>query len=140
MQISEIFFGICNLSYMGDIRFLLGAENPNKVKNIVDGNYKFLKEIYRNIFEELGLKIYEKDEIVEIPNEKIVKKFWFDNMPKLFIENTQNENMNEIIKKFEAKIKKINRKNSIKGILCGAFSTDIGKSLKYSLNKFKKGI
>lgn len=37
-----------SLSYYGDIRFTLGAENQNKVLNILKGNYKNISELYLN--------------------------------------------------------------------------------------------
>ena len=41
----ELFERICNFSYMGDFRMGI-AENPNKVKNIVNGSYDELYKIY----------------------------------------------------------------------------------------------
>lgn len=41
----DLFEKICNFSYMGDFRMGI-AENPNKVKNIVNGSYDELYKIY----------------------------------------------------------------------------------------------
>lgn len=41
----DLFERLCNFSYMGDFRMGI-AENPNKVKNIVNGSYDELYEIY----------------------------------------------------------------------------------------------
>lgn len=42
---------ITGLSYNGDIRTWF-AENPNKVRNIVDGNYHHFKELYKSVIEQ----------------------------------------------------------------------------------------
>ena len=45
ITVQELLEQICMLSYSGDVRTLF-AENPNKVKNIVQGSYDQLKDIY----------------------------------------------------------------------------------------------
>lgn len=37
---------ICQFSYKGDIRMRMKLENPNKVKNIVDGSKEGLNQLY----------------------------------------------------------------------------------------------
>lgn len=44
---------ITGLSYMGDIRYKLGGENPNKINNIVTKNLEYFKEYYRPIYEDV---------------------------------------------------------------------------------------
>ncbi|KAJ0082260.1 hypothetical protein Patl1_12122 [Pistacia atlantica] len=46
----DLFAKICSLSYMGDLRVLV-AENKNKVKKIVQGQFDFFRSICRAINE-----------------------------------------------------------------------------------------
>lgn len=46
----ELFLAITGLSYNGDIRTWF-AENPNKVENIVSGNYDYFNELYKPIIQ-----------------------------------------------------------------------------------------
>ena len=52
---------LCGFSYAGDIRMRWKMENPNKVKNIVDGQLEHLFEIYAP-----HLKKLEENNIVTI--------------------------------------------------------------------------
>lgn len=45
----KLYERIAQLSYMGDIRMLIGGENPNKVKNIVSKQYKNFQTLYEPI-------------------------------------------------------------------------------------------
>ena len=47
VDLGEIFFTLCNFSYKGDIRMRWKMENPDKVKNIVEGSLEGLKELYK---------------------------------------------------------------------------------------------
>ena len=50
---TEILPQLCQLSYTGDIRMKYKMENPNKVKNIVEGQEDQLVEIYEPFLREL---------------------------------------------------------------------------------------
>ena len=43
---AKLFETLCNFSYKGDIRMRWKMENPNKVKNIVEGSYSGLVDLY----------------------------------------------------------------------------------------------
>lgn len=49
----ELYSTIVKLSYMGDIRMLVGGENPNKVDNIVNNQFYLLRNIYLPIIDDL---------------------------------------------------------------------------------------
>ena len=44
---------ITALSYLGDIRYALGGENPNKIDNIVTKNFEKFQSYYAPVFEEV---------------------------------------------------------------------------------------
>ncbi|CCE62114.1 hypothetical protein TPHA_0B04450 [Tetrapisispora phaffii CBS 4417] len=44
---------IAGLSYLGDVRYMLGGENPNKVKNIVSKNLSNFKKYYEPIYKDV---------------------------------------------------------------------------------------
>lgn len=44
---------IAGLSYIGDIRYTLGGENPNKVNNIVEKNFHNFQKYYGPIYEDV---------------------------------------------------------------------------------------
>jgi hypothetical protein len=46
VDLSEIFLTLCNFSYKGDIRMRWKMENPDKVKNIVQGSLEGLCHLY----------------------------------------------------------------------------------------------
>ncbi|KAL0363774.1 UNVERIFIED_CONTAM: Cationic amino acid transporter 5 [Sesamum calycinum] len=51
----ELYAKICSLSYMGDLRMLF-AEDKNKVKKIVQGQFKLFQTMYRPILEEFAAR------------------------------------------------------------------------------------
>ena len=46
MSLEELFTTIVAFSMKGDIRMKYNMENPNKVKNLVQGSFKELSELY----------------------------------------------------------------------------------------------
>ncbi|KAI3735057.1 hypothetical protein L6452_14544 [Arctium lappa] len=51
----ELYAKICSLSYMGDLRMLF-AEDKNKVKKIVEGQFKLFRNMYKPLVEEYATK------------------------------------------------------------------------------------
>lgn len=45
-NVRELYETIASLSYMGDMRVIFHCEDPNKIRNIVDGSYEFFEETY----------------------------------------------------------------------------------------------
>ena len=46
IPIEQLFGTLCNFSYKGDIRMRWKMENPDKVKNIVQGSISELNQVY----------------------------------------------------------------------------------------------
>ena len=62
----DIFLNITRLSYMGDVRMNMKAENPNKIWNIVEPNFNEFLEYYQkyiDMFEEENILKYKGQSI-----------------------------------------------------------------------------
>lgn len=81
IDIYELLYSICNLSFKKDIRMRYQMENPNKVKNILEGTYEELKDIYDILNEDYYL---EKDNTI-IPNYNLITDK-LDNLPKELVD------------------------------------------------------
>ncbi|KAJ0776431.1 putative phosphatidate cytidylyltransferase [Helianthus annuus] len=51
----ELYAKICSLSYMGDLRMLF-AEDKNKIKKIVEGQFELFRNMYKPLVEEYAAK------------------------------------------------------------------------------------
>lgn len=134
----ELFEAICSLSYNGDIRMLLKCENPNKVKNIVDGSFQDYVKMYTNndlFYTRLGKVIPNIDKIL----------FEFDKMPKNLVNPISNfasftkndlENLRKCIYNY---IKMCNIISSTAQPVKSAVLNGTSKSVKYLNEKIKKG-
>ncbi|SCU95382.1 LAMI_0F02256g1_1 [Lachancea mirantina] len=49
----EFYKQITALSYLGDVRYKLGGENPNKISNIVNKNFDNFRQYYKPIFKDV---------------------------------------------------------------------------------------
>ncbi|XP_071733307.1 uncharacterized protein [Rutidosis leptorrhynchoides] len=56
----ELYAKICSLSYMGDLRMLF-AEDKNKVKKIVDGQFELFRNMYKPLVDE-----YASDQLLSL--------------------------------------------------------------------------
>ena len=50
----QLFAKIREISYLGDVRFAAGAENPRKVYNIVENNYNGFYDVYYPLIKNLN--------------------------------------------------------------------------------------
>eukprot|EP00826_Nyctotherus_ovalis_P054986 TRINITY_DN7269_c0_g1_i1.p1 TRINITY_DN7269_c0_g1~~TRINITY_DN7269_c0_g1_i1.p1 ORF type:complete len:162 (+),score=35.08 TRINITY_DN7269_c0_g1_i1:546-1031(+) len=134
IPIKEALTEICKISYIGDIRFWFRAENPRKVQNLVEGNYNHLLPIYKELLADISMPL--TDEKVKASEEELLR-LWEENM----VESMQfgGKGLGERVESAKKRISGINRKGSFKGILCGAFSTDVVTSAKYVFEKLAKG-
>ena len=99
---------ITGLSYLGDIRYTLGGENPNKVKNIINQNFHNFQIYYKPIYEDVIL------------NDK-------DYLPLGY-------SMENCLKTLERHIRRTSVVQTLKGILTAGAT----KSVKYAWNKKMK--
>lgn len=104
----QFYRNITELSYKGDIRYLLGAENPKKIDNIVEKNFDYFQQYYSPIFNE------------------VTKQKHFV-LPPGFTEENANDKLKDIIFRTSAL-------QTAKGL----FTAGIAKSLKYAYAKKMK--
>eukprot|EP00466_Bigelowiella_natans_P008991 jgi/Bigna1/72972/fgenesh1_pg.22_\ len=63
----ELFYTLAGLSYSGDPRFLLGAENSSKVENIVNANLEGFRAIYRPLIDDIDfIRLKSRSQEVEV--------------------------------------------------------------------------
>jgi Phosphatidate cytidylyltransferase, mitochondrial len=78
---------LVSISYTGDIRFLLHAESPNKMRNIVGGSRDQLMSIYQPICNEL--KALSKQQLREL----LPPLYKENNWKKIKAKNTTNSTL-----------------------------------------------
>lgn len=140
----RILQGIVSLSYTNDPRLIL-AESPQKVDNIVNGQWKELEAIYLERYEKmkstelmggsLGDPIHRMNLISNLPlnlkNELLIES------PSLWHVALNNE-MNDKNYLISSAIGRIVRRSAWKQMILGSISTPLSKSINYALNKVKK--
>lgn len=110
----QFFTELCTLSYLGDIRFKLGGENPSKCANIVSKNLDNFKLLYGDILNEVMLM-----------EDSVAEKY----LPFGFsLEN------------YDSKLEKIIAEKSLEQAVKGVFTAGIWKSCKYAWAKKMKAL
>ena len=134
-----LFEKIVQLSFIGDIRFKLKAENPLKVQNLVKGNFQYLQEIYAPILENLQAdysfkvqKSLNSELIIELSRFEIVIDQLLGELCSIFPEIINSKILrNEKIKLIVDTIHKKNSRNSKYGIISGFLSTSLIHNVNY---------
>jgi translocator assembly and maintenance protein 41 len=138
----ELFTRIAGLSYAGDPRMQVGAEDPKKVESLVrsPGQLRRFSQLYQRSIEEL-----EKQGIVnrlrytdEVNHQRIewdirnprAREILWKNIP---FSVTQNSNLQE---RLRSTVAAAARYQSMKGLITAGF----GKSLAYATRKLSKGL
>ncbi len=139
----QLFETLCSLSYLGDIRMTLKFENPNKVSNIVNGQFEEFKRIYSNLNNDLyctrnGMVIPNMEKLLEdVPDmPSCLVNYLIKNM--IDIESLGKEDLlilREYITKY---IKKTNLKSSISQPIKSSSINNTSNSIKYLKEKRKK--
>ncbi len=119
----DFYISLAGLSYIGDTRMGI-AENPDKVKNIVDGRFDFYHDIYGGMLEfEDGNVNSDFVDINNLPSDL-----------KAFIDNTNGEIKNQVYRFLYQK----NKDKSLAQTTKGLFTTGPVKSIKYVADKIKR--
>lgn len=133
----EIYNKLCGLSYIGDVRMAI-AENPYKVKNIVEGSYCKLQVVYP-LTDCFLVKLDEYNYYVD--HEVLLKRL--HELPKdllayLYDMRTDFDDLDMLrINIYEYLIKK-NKEESRAQILQGIKTNGVLRSVPYAYSKIKK--
>lgn len=136
-NLHDLFCKICSLSYIGDFRMGI-AENPNKVRNIVEGSFDLLQEIYGGFSRYVT---YIGNQEVEINYDKVFSDLHF--LPQAltsYLGHSINEfrDIEEFRKAILTYLHDCNCKESISQALNGFWNNGILKSAPYVVSKLSK--
>lgn len=136
----ELYETICSLSYIGDIRMTMHCENPDKIKNIVNGS----KIEFREIYNEVNDNLYDiKNNIISTNTDKILNSILDipDSLLKYLHKHMDlnNINIDELNNNIINYLKITNFKSSIAQPIKSIIINGTEKSLNYLKEKRKKG-
>ena len=136
----ELYERICSLSYIGDIRMTMHCENPDKIKNIVNGS----KIEFREIYNEVNDNLFDiKNNIISTNTDKILNSILDipDSLLKYLHKHMDlnNINIDELNNNIINYLKITNFKSSIAQPIKSIIINGTEKSLNYLKEKRKKG-
>ena len=136
----ELYETICSLSYIGDIRMTMHCENPDKIKNIVNGS----KIEFREIYNEVNDNLFDiKNNIISTNTDKILTSIL--DLPDSLLKylhkhmDLNNINIDELNNNIINYLKITNFKSSIAQPIKSIIINGTEKSLNYLKEKRKKG-
>ena len=136
----ELYETICSLSYIGDIRMNMHCENPDKIKNIVNGS----KIEFREIYNEVNDNLFDiKNNIISTNTDKILNSIL--DIPESLLKylhkhmDLNNINIDELNNNIINYLKITNFKSSIAQPIKSIIINGTEKSLNYLKEKRKKG-
>ncbi len=146
-DLDQLFLTLTSLSYGGDPRFDFGAENSNKVSNIVNANRVGFMNMYMDLIESSCLIEKEKHETYERLEDEYHVLELCRELPESLRSSLGNEkNILDLHKKrklskrlrsiISSRVRQAAPAQYAKGIL----TAGVGKSLYYLKEKFSKGI
>ena len=136
----ELYETICSLSYIGDIRMTMHCENPDKIKNIVNGS----KIEFREIYNEVNDNLFDiKNNLISTNTDKILTSIL--DIPESLLKylhkhmDLNNINIDELNNNIINYLKITNFKSSIAQPIKSIIINGTEKSLNYLKEKRKKG-
>ena len=137
----DLMMRICSFSYLGDLRMKLHCEDPNKIKNIVDGQLEYFYQDY----EEVNYNYYQRgmSSSFGVNYEQIQKDFSILplDIQKLLESYTLDENSSlEVTEALEQYFIAASKKENLKQIWKGIQTVGVQKAFVYGLRKAKKGM
>ncbi|KRX06701.1 hypothetical protein PPERSA_09103 [Pseudocohnilembus persalinus] len=157
MDTMLFFSTVASISYVGDVRYKVGAENQNKVQNIIEGNYENFDKLYREVFklnplpeickfsdqyiDEIELNLQKEDNINKLIQSIPVRLATeFTGVEKDCYESLNRIHPKDVAKALSDSIKKKNGFYSKRMVIYNALSTSLIKNGVYVIQKLKKGI
>ena len=123
------------------------AENPNKVRNIVEPNFENFLNYYEdhiNQFEKDGAIEFDGDSIFSIGHRNESMQYLIDRIPynsymrHLIRDSAMSGEWDEHRDTLQTNLDIQNQSMSIKGVLSGMYSTNPVKNIVYTLRKKRK--
>jgi translocator assembly and maintenance protein 41 len=158
-SLEELFLCITNLSYHGDLRMSLGAENKNKIVNIVKPNFEHFYNLYKPlILKETPYFLHLNEHTMQLSQDKSSNSIYhnLNFLPKNLLQTVINkcihlrqyQDTEEVVFKLATRmdlkfiinkainciVQKVSTTQAIKGL----FTAGVVKSVNYSARKFKK--
>ncbi|EAR98282.1 matrix MMP37 protein (macronuclear) [Tetrahymena thermophila SB210] len=153
IEMKEFLMTIASLSYIGDVRFLFGAENKNKIQNLVEGNYDRFTHLYKDVIEQnnpinsLAQVVGNRAEHIKLETNSETVYQLVNCLPDglgLFARtneiNVKIINLEDVQRQIIERIRKINMGSSQKLILYNTLATSPTKNIYYVFKKLQKGI
>lgn len=141
--VNDLYEKLCSLSYMGDNRKTFKAEDPNKIKKLVEGSKDYFDKEYKNktdLFKEMPngtIKIdYSK---VYIAMKKLPKSLYDEIQFSIDVKMSEEETLNSIRKTINSYLTRIIKQSSHGQTRKGILTTGPQNSISYALEKLKKG-
>lgn len=140
----DLYMKITSISYMGDVRMAI-AENPRKIQNIVDNQFKHFRRLYGPIMKNFDLKIIgEIDPLASLCPEALGAAFEqtgsFDrlrvDLPEYFSKKLSQKPFSQaaVMSAVRNTVKWPSFSQSAKGLL----TAGLGRSAVYALEKLQK--
>lgn len=137
--INDLYTRLCGLSYQGDARMMF-AENPHKVRNIVNGSLDILKEMYP----------LNEDYFIQLNNSHIIIRYdilleKIKELPNALLKyleelGTDFSNLEDVRQNIASYLMNRNKIESRSQIIEGFKTNGVIRSIPYALSKVKKRI
>lgn len=141
--LDDLYQKICSLSYMGDNRNKLKAEDPNKIKKLASGSKDHFDKEYKD---KTDLFTVNKDNTIKINYKKLFKAM--KELPTALYERIEasidtklsnEDNLDSIRESIKGYLTEIIKSSSHGQTMKGILTTGPKNSLVYALAKLKKG-
>ena len=132
----DLFITLCSFSYMGDTRMKV-AENPDKIKNIVEGSFNTFRKLYKFDPKYFDLRF----DMALIDMDNLMKRL--EELPSGLLEyigdnkNTDARIVGQVVRDY---FEEINKSESIEQTLKGVRTNGICRSIDYASKKVIKKI
>lgn len=139
-DIVDFYESLCSLSYLGDSRESLKAEDPHKVRKLAEGSKKYFDEVY--LKDSKVIKVENK--VVKIDYKKVkdnIKLLPDDLKNRLlpFLKGDLENNLEPLRKEIKSYLTEVVSSSSKGQTLKGIMTTGIINSINYAFEKLKKG-